>query len=87
MLDMMFWENLELKEAHSLKDLLSRVYHYINYKEKLLSMGINRVSGNMWPSQPPERDVGQHKEEGEWGTQSIFDAYTPLNTSREKILK
>lgn len=41
-LDYMFQENLGLKEAHSLKYLLRKVHAYINYKEKLLVIGVIR---------------------------------------------
>lgn len=60
---------------------------YINYMEKLFAMGINRGSGNTRPSQPLEMGVGWYKEEGNGGSWSRFDAYTPLNTSRENFIK
>lgn len=69
----MFREKLGLNKAHNLKDLLSKAQSYINYKEKILAMGVNRGSRNTIPNQASKRYVDKHKKEGKHGPWSIFD--------------
>lgn len=72
---------MEPEESNYLKDLLSNVQYYINYKEKLLGDGVIQVSGNDWHSRLSEKDVRESKRESECRSRLRFDTYTPLNSS------
>lgn len=68
-------------------DLLGRAQTYMNYEEKHLADRVSYVPGSARSRSSLEKDVGRSKEENECGPHSRLDAYTPLNTSWERILK
>lgn len=44
--DIAFREKMKRKEEHKLKELLNRDQPFINYEEKLISLGDNQESAN-----------------------------------------
>lgn len=60
-----FWENLGLKRACNLSDLLNKEQAYLNYEKELITEEgeMGRETGNIGYSRAPERYNGHRKED------------------------
>lgn len=78
---------MKRKEEHKLKELLNRDQPFINYEEKLISLGDNQASTNTGSIHSLGKESNWCKQECYRINRNRIDRYIPLNTSREKTLK
>jgi len=79
-----FKEELGFSEPKNMSDILVHTQPFINYEEKLLEE-VHEEQATL------EGDDSKHRDDDEKekrkGYRSSFSEYTPLNTSRERILQ
>jgi hypothetical protein len=79
--DTKFKEKLGHKEPRDMQDMLSRAQNYTNHEENMLGEKAEKAKTL------PRKEERTREERGQRGTKGGYPKYTPLNTSRERILQ